>query len=299
MLVCYLFHTQLHPLKQQPMHELSIYKGCWKWDIIFLSQWTLSIYRSKWLESPRNKTSVGNFPKWKDIYNSCGAKHSTATISEAEDTPTQRIFSTAVDDEPAESWWVRIWVFATDPLVRKKKTLEIGVLGDNKSTSTHNEPLRQKKASRTWLKTKAACPEKLWSLHPWRSQSTTSPKQTVPAFSTGWGHQAASRASVQTQQFCASRITSQESLMQFHILWQIPIHSWTVSSPNVYILQMYTSVALLIWAPEKEACRDWRNHHHQCKRISWVKHAREAYVFTFLPKSPIISFLHLNSVLWI
>lgn len=42
--------------------------------------------------------------------------------------------------------------------------------------------------------------------------------------------------------------------MQFHILLQTPIHSWTVSRPNVYILQMilqmYTSVALLIQAPE-------------------------------------------------
>lgn len=44
----------------------------------------------KWLESPRNKTSVGNFPKLKDVYNSCSAKYRIATIAETEDTATQR-----------------------------------------------------------------------------------------------------------------------------------------------------------------------------------------------------------------
>lgn len=67
------------------------------------------------------------------------------------------------------------------------RTLEIGVLRDNKSTRTHNEHLRQKTTSRTWLKTKIDCPEKLWSLHPWRSQSTTNPKETDPASSRGLG----------------------------------------------------------------------------------------------------------------
>lgn len=65
------------------------------------------------------------------------------------------------------------------------RTLEIGVLGDNKSTRTYNEPPRQKRASRTWLKIKIDCPEKLWSLHPWGSQSITSPKQTVPVWGLG------------------------------------------------------------------------------------------------------------------
>lgn len=89
-----------------------------------LSKYTASTEADgKWLESPRNKTSVGNLPKWKDIYHSCGAQHSTSTIAEAEVTPTHKIFSTAVDDEPAESWWVRIWVFATDPLVRNKQLI--------------------------------------------------------------------------------------------------------------------------------------------------------------------------------
>lgn len=183
MLVCYLFHTQLHPWSSSLCMNYQFTKDIQSGtSFSCLSQHTASIEADgKWLESPRNKTSVGNFPKWEDIYNSCGAKHSTATIAEAEDTPTHRIFSTAVDDEPAESWWVRIWVFAQTHWLGTKRTLEIGVLGDSKSTRTHNEPLRQKKACRTWLKTKAECPEKLWSLHLWRSQSTTSPKQTDPA----------------------------------------------------------------------------------------------------------------------
>lgn len=112
----------------------------------------LSKYRTsteadgKWLESPRNKTSVGNFPKWKDTYNSCGAKHSTATTAEVEDTPTQRIFSTAVDDEPAESWWIRIWVFATQILlVRNKQVTGDWGPEDNKWTRSHKEALRTKK----------------------------------------------------------------------------------------------------------------------------------------------------------
>lgn len=156
-----------------------------------LSKYTASTEADgKWLERPRNKTSVGNFPKWKDIYNSCGAKHSTATIAEAEDTPTHRIFSTAGDDEPTEIWWASIWVFATDLLVRNKQITGDGVPGYNKSTRTHNELLRQKRTSRTWLKTKTGCPDKLWSLHPGSSQSATGPKQTAqadPAFSRGLG----------------------------------------------------------------------------------------------------------------
>lgn len=46
----------------------------------------------KWLESPRNKISVGNFPKIKDVYNSCSAKYRIATMAETEDTSTHRIF---------------------------------------------------------------------------------------------------------------------------------------------------------------------------------------------------------------
>lgn len=70
------------------------------------------------------------------------------------------------------------------------RSLEIGVLGDNKSARPHNEPLRQERASRTWLETKTDCPDKPWSLYPWRSQSTPNPKQTAqadPAFSRGLG----------------------------------------------------------------------------------------------------------------
>lgn len=40
----------------------------------------------KWLESPRNKISLGNFPKLKDVYNSCSAKYRTATIAGIEHT---------------------------------------------------------------------------------------------------------------------------------------------------------------------------------------------------------------------
>lgn len=128
------------------------------------------------------------------------------------------------------------------------RSLEIGVLGDNKSARPHNEPLRQERASRTWLETKTDCPDKLWSLHPWRSQSTPNPKQTAqadPALSRGLGS-ASLRAPVQTQQFWASVIISKSFLMQFLILSQMPIHSWAVSSPNVYILPMFTCVALLL-----------------------------------------------------
>lgn len=70
------------------MHELSIYKDIGSGALFScLSKYTAPTEADgKWLESPRNKTSVGNFPKWNDIYNSCAAKASTATIAEAADT---------------------------------------------------------------------------------------------------------------------------------------------------------------------------------------------------------------------
>lgn len=119
------------------MHELSIYKDVGSGaSFSCLSKYTAPTEaEDKWLESPRNKTSVGNFPKWEGIYISCGAKHSTATIAEAEDTPTQRIFSTAVQDEAAESWWARTGVFATDLLVRNKQVSgDLGPGGQQKNT---------------------------------------------------------------------------------------------------------------------------------------------------------------------
>lgn len=128
------------------------------------------------------------------------------------------------------------------------RPLEIGVLGDNKSARPHNEPLRQERASRTWLETKTDCPDKPWSLYPWRSQSTPNPKQTAqadPAFSRGLGRTTlhSSYANTTILGFCDYL---QIVFMQFVILSQIPVHSWAVSSPNVYILPMFTCVALLL-----------------------------------------------------
>lgn len=77
MLVCYLFYTQLHHLKLQSMHELSIYSQA---ALYCINKNTTSPEADgKWLESPRNKTSIGNFPELKDVYNSCSAKYRIAT----------------------------------------------------------------------------------------------------------------------------------------------------------------------------------------------------------------------------